>query len=104
MKVLLTTPLRQYTGEIIKDGEADLMIRIIFLRALSIGGDQDTTWTEKARQYALGLKIASSSDEVDLEVDELKILKDLVSKAFSSLLAGQVGKMLDGLPTGIMPK
>ena len=104
MKILLVVPMRSFTGEVIKDGEADLMLRSVLLSALSRGGDQNATYTEKSLQFSLGVKIASAGDEVELISDEIKMLKDITAKIFSSLIVGQVGKLLEGQLTGISPQ
>ena len=102
MKVLLTTPLRNFDGKIMKDGPGDLLLRNVLIQALSVPMPKDEpTQSVKATRFDLGVKIASSDGEVDLISDEIKILKDLVAMGYVSLIYGQVAKMLEGQPTGI---
>jgi hypothetical protein len=104
MKILLTTPLRAFTGEILKDGpESDLLLRNVLLAAVNQPREQSCTYAEMGSLFTLGVKLATT-DEVDLTSSEVELLKTQMPRRFSALVVGQVGKILDGQPTGIVPK
>lgn len=104
MRLLLIAPMRSFTGEILKDGPtSDLLLRSVLLVALSGNGEAASTCSDVAKQFALGVKVATAGDEIEIESEDAVLLKKLVSKRFSVLVSGQVGLMLDGKSTGIIP-
>ena len=51
--------------------------------------------TEKLRRYDLAMQIYKDEKE-DLSAEEIVLLKELISKVFTTLVVGQVFKALDG--------
>ena len=105
MKVLLTTPLYNFMGVVLKDGKSDLLLRNVLLAVLSTGRETDKSFDQKSKLFELGVKIVVSTDEIDLQSEEIQLLKDVIahcpSPAFSPLVVGQVGRILEGKPVGI---
>lgn len=105
MKVLLTTPLRNFDGRIMVDGPRDVIVRNVLLQVFSMPLPNDNlNQDESAKRYALGVKIASCSEsEIDLTTEEIVLLKSLVAKIHIPLVYGQIAKILENQPTGIQP-
>lgn len=102
MKVCLASPIRSFTGEILKDGASDLLLRAILLAALSRSGKTEQSLESKAKEFELGVKIATVKEDcIDLDSGEIQILKSLVNSQYSSLIVGQVSLLLEGKSTGI---
>jgi hypothetical protein len=105
MNVELSATMRTFTGETIRDGEADLLLRSVLLAALTRAGRTDQSVEEKARQFALGVKLAGCREpRVDLDSGEVQMLKGLVAQSYGSLIVGQVCLLLEGQPTGLPDK
>lgn len=101
MELLLTTPMKQFTKETLKDGEADLFLKAVLIIALTRGEIPNASLNDKANQFILGVKIGLATNMVDLTPTEIEMLQILVSKTFSSLIFGQVNLLLKGQPTGL---
>lgn len=94
--------MKTFSGTVIKDGEADLLLGVVLIGALTRAGKPEQGFESKAKQFALGVKIASARDDmVDLDSGEVQLLKEVVTAAYSPLIVGQVGLILEGKPTGI---
>ncbi len=50
---------------------------------------------EKVRRYSLALQIHNAKSEIDLSVDDVKLLKDLIADMGSPLIVGQAWNILD---------
>lgn len=51
--------------------------------------------SEKIRRYNLALQIHNAENEIDLPVDDIKLLKDLIAEVGSPLIVGQAWNILD---------
>lgn len=50
---------------------------------------------EKMQRYNLALQIHNAKSEIDLSVDDIKLLKDLIAEIGSPLIVGQAWNILD---------
>jgi len=51
--------------------------------------------TEKMRRYSLALQIHNAKSEVDISIEDVKLLKDLIAEIGSPLIVGQAWNILD---------
>lgn len=65
--------------------------------------DANLPIAKKVERFDLLLKITNKAPEVNLEAEEIALLKELMGKAFSVLAVGQILRMLEKKPTGIVP-
>lgn len=95
MKIDFEAVLKTVTGEEIKNEEGkSVTLKIIAINSLLGPTKEDLDGNEKMKRYKLAYKI-ENQQEIDLSVDELKLLKDLIGKHPSPLVVGQCWEMLD---------
>ncbi len=63
-------------------------------------GEENLSGDEKAKRYKLAVSIVDQ-DEVDLSIDEVKLIKDLVGKSPFPTIVGQAFEMLEGTKSTI---
>jgi hypothetical protein len=63
---------------------------------LTVLPDRPISAGDKARRFELALKIQSTSEPIDLSVDELSFIKGLCDSHFPPLVMGQTRRMLEG--------
>jgi hypothetical protein len=111
MKINFTTPLREFDGKVIKDGENDLTVKDIVNRSLmgAMPQQQGSSLTpdEAVKAFEIATKIMQDPEGKDLKLKPADIV--LIDKAISMctwapLVYGQVKKILDGEATGLEPK
>jgi hypothetical protein len=56
--------------------------------------DENPSGQDKVKRWALALRIHAAKD-IELTADEVKLIKDLVAKAYGPLVVGQVWSILD---------
>jgi len=59
------------------------------------GRPKELNGEEKVKRYALAMKIYKSDGLVDLEVEEIALLKKLIGRAYGPLTVGQAWEVLD---------
>jgi len=59
------------------------------------GRDKPLSSEEKFNRHNLALEIHNADDEIDLSVDDVKLLKDLVGELGTPLVVGQAWPILD---------
>lgn len=57
--------------------------------------EKNINGTEKARRYALAIDIHKSNGKVDLESEDITLIKELIAKVGSPLIVGQAYAILD---------
>jgi len=111
MKINFTTPLREFDGKVIKDGEKELTVKDIVNRSLMgvMPKQQGSGLTpdESVKAFEIATKIMRDPEGKELKLKPADIV--LIDKAISlctwaPLVYGQVKKILDGEPTGLEPK
>jgi len=61
---------------------------------LSLSENANPAGADKALRYALAMKI-HNNNPVELDLDELKLLKDLIGQSFFPLIVGQAWEILE---------
>ena len=96
MKVKVNEVLRTLDGQTMKDnvdGQAvDATVKTVIVNAVLAPVDKESG-IDKVKKYELAKKIYAS-DEVDLDEDEIKTIKDAVGKNFAPIVVGQIYELL----------
>jgi len=96
MLVKVNVPLVTLDGQTMKDnvdGQAvDATVRMAIVNAV-LSPVQNEKGVEKVRKYELAKRIYSS-DEVDLNEDEIKTIKERVGESFPPIVVGQIYELL----------
>jgi len=97
MLVKVNVPLKTMDGQVMKDanekGEAiDATLKMAIVNAV-LSPVQKESGIDKVKKYELARKVYTS-DEVDLNEDEIKLIKDRVGEIFPPIVVGQVYELL----------
>ena len=97
MLVKVNVPLKTFDGIAMKDNDGqgnaiDATIQGAIVNAILLPVEKETG-VEKVRKYELAKRIYNN-DEVDLNEDEIKLIKDCVGKGFAPIVVGQVFELL----------
>ena len=97
--MLIDTNIKLVTlqGDVMKDSDGkgdviDATFKLAVVNAI-LAPVQNESGTDKVRKYELAKKIYTS-DEVDLNEDDIKTIKDAVGKNYPPLIVGQVYDLL----------
>ena len=94
MKIEFNRELKTLDGESMKMNDKPLTLRSASVEALLIPKQGDSG-TDKAKSYALAMKIHQSNGQVDLTIDEAAELKKRIGENMTPLVVGQAWEMLD---------
>ena len=96
MKIDFNVALKNLKGETLKDKEKDLTLKDVSANAL-LGNYQDEKidGEEKLKRFLLATKIYETNGELELNIDEIKMTKDLIAKGYSTLVTGRALEILD---------
>jgi hypothetical protein len=97
MLVKVNVPLKTMDGQVMKENDGqgnaiDATLKLAIVNAL-LSPVQKESGTDKVKKYELAKKVYTS-DEVDLNEDEIKLIKDRVGEVFPPIIVGQVNEML----------
>lgn len=96
MLVKVNKPLKTIDGQMMKevvDGEAvDATVKMAIVNAV-LSPVEKESGVDKVKKYELAKRV-HTSDEVDLNEDEIKLIKDRVGEAFPPLIVGQIYELL----------
>ena len=96
MLIKVNTPLKTMDGQVMKDnvdGKAvDATVKMAIVNAV-LAPVQKESGIDKVRKYELAKKVYAS-DEVDLNEDEIKTIKDAVGENFAPIIVGQIYELL----------
>lgn len=96
MLVKINIPLTTLDGQTMKDnvdGQAvDATVRMAMVNSILAPVDKESG-IDKVTKYELAKKIYAN-DEVDLNEDEIKLIKDCVGKGFAPIVVGQIFELL----------
>ena len=73
-----------------------LVLRTVLINALmaQFENEQNLEGTKKIKRYMLAQKL-STNDSVELEAEEIAMLKDLTGKAYATVAVGGIWALLD---------
>lgn len=97
MKINFNQTLNNITGEVLKEGDKEITLKPIIINALMGSYEDEKTLSgeDKLARYELATKI-NQTEEAEITVEEASQIKKLVGKAYSTLIVGQVYKILEG--------
>jgi hypothetical protein len=99
MLIDFSQPLLDLDGNEIKTKEDDKIpytLKRTCVEALmaQYKDEGELSGTEKVKRYDLALAIYGSKEPLDLQSEDVAFIKQLIGKAFSTLVVGQTWKML----------
>lgn len=105
MKIDMTKAIKNLEGDNLNNPESKLkekeplMMRIVCVNSLltQTQDDKNIDGNEKAKRFELAMRIYTEK-EIDLNVDELKLIKDLIGKIYPPLVVGRAYQILDPKP------
>ena len=72
------------------------------VKAALLQPDEKDSADEKVTKFELMLRVSAAKDgELDLESEDITLVKKLVGKMYAPLVVGQVYRILEGKPTGL---
>ncbi len=96
MLVKVNVPLKTLDGQVMKDnvdGKAvDATLRMAIINAVLSPVERELG-IDKVKKYELA-KMVFANDEVDLNEDDIKLIKERVGEAFPPIIVGQVYDLL----------
>jgi len=96
MLVKVNVPLKTFDGQVMKDnveGEAvDATVKTAIVNAV-LAPVQNEKGVDKVKKYELAKRIYAK-DEVDLNEDDIKLIKDAVGENFAPIVVGQIYELL----------
>ena len=105
MKIDMTKPIKNLIGVNLENPNCKLpkkdplTMKIVCTNSLLTPAQEDKNidGNEKAKRFELAMRIYTE-DEIDLSIDELKLLKDLIGKLYTPLVVGRAYQILDPKP------
>jgi len=97
MLVNVNQSLKTIDGQAMKDNDGqgnaiDATIKMAIVNAI-LSPVKDESGVDKVKKYELAKKIYNS-DEVDLNEDEIKLIKERVGESFAPIVVGQIFELL----------
>lgn len=98
MRINFLVPLKALNGEEIKDGKGDVFtLRDATVVALDSMADEDKRLDpkEKYRRGNLASRIYGAKEAITIDVDELKLVKDLIGRTYGPRVIKEAWDLLD---------
>lgn len=94
--VKLTTELKNRKGEVLKEGEENVVLRDALLTAIDAGlpGDDQMEAKQKVRLFKLGQKVALQ-DEVEFTAEDTTLVLARALRIYPANVYGQIVEALD---------
>ena len=97
MKINVDETLKTLDGQIMMDNDGkgnaiEATVKMAIVNAVLSPVDKESG-VDKVKKYELAKKIYTS-DEVDLNEDDIKLIKDRVGEAFPPVIVGQIYELL----------
>ncbi|MCK4816036.1 hypothetical protein KA005_09700 [bacterium] len=96
MKINFNVALKNLEGKVLKLDGKDVTLKDVSANSL-LGNYQDEKidGNEKLRRFMLATKIYEANGELELDVDDIKLTKDLIAKGYSVLVTARAWEILD---------
>lgn len=97
MLVKVNQVLKTMDGQAMKDNDGkgnaiDATVKLAIVNAV-LSPVEKESGVDKVKKYELAKKVFNA-DEVDLNEDEIKLIKDSVGKGFAPIVVGQIFELL----------
>lgn len=102
MNINFNAPILNLDGNEITEGGEAVTLRSVAINALlatladGAGRPEQLGGTEKVRLATLAQAIHSAEDELDLEVEDVALIKERIGRAYQPLAVMQAWKLLEG--------
>lgn len=93
MKVDFTKPLHNLEGTVLEQENVPLTLKIIIVRCFLM--QQEGTTAEKLAYYELAKKIHEADGEVDITLDEAKMIQDKIGEQYTPIVIGRLNEVLN---------
>jgi len=96
MKINFNVKLKNLAGKTLKDGEKDVTLKDISINAL-LGNykDENIDGNEKLKRFILATKISEATGEIELENDDITLIKNMIAKGYSTVVTARAWQILD---------
>jgi len=96
VKINFNVGLKNLEGKTLKDKDKVLTLKDVSVNAL-LGNYQDEKidGEEKLKRFLLATKIYESKNEIELENDDVKLVKDMIAKGYSTVVTARAWQILD---------
>jgi hypothetical protein len=98
MKINFLTPLKEHSGEEIKDGKGEsFLLRDAAIVALDsmLADEKNVDPKEKYRRDYLATRIYRAKEPIALDVDDIKLVKDRIGKVYGPRIVHEAWDLLD---------
>lgn len=97
MKIKTNQELKNYEGEPLKEEGKVVFLRTLLVNALNYveSGKKALPVEDKIKAYAKSIEIMKN-DEVELNIEELALIKKNINEMYTPLIVGQVVLFLEG--------
>lgn len=95
MKIDFNVGLKNLKGEALKDTGKDLTLKDVSANALLGNYKEEIDGNEKLKRFLLATKIYEASGEIELENDDVKLVKDMIAKGYSTVVTARAWQILD---------
>ena len=97
MLVNVNQVLKTMDGQVMQDNDGqgkaiDATAKLVIVNAI-LSPVEKESGIDKVKKYELAKKVYAS-DEVDLNEDEIKLIKDRVGEGFAPIIVGQIFELL----------
>jgi hypothetical protein len=103
MKLLLNSTFKTLEGKEIPENAGNPDGKKMTLKGVCAAAllspqenDKNITGQEKAKRYLLAQEIHNSDESIDLESEDISLLKKLIGNMYTPLIVGQAYAMLEG--------
>jgi hypothetical protein len=93
MKIKLDTEFKTLKGETVMEGEGALTLKSVITGAVLMP-NENLTGKEKANRYGIAVRVEAAGKSIELEVEEVALIKEDIGKFYSALVVGQAYEML----------
>lgn len=95
MKIDVTKKLTDLKGEVLKNGEDEIVLGLVMTNSLLNESNGDSGEV-KMNKFQLSMRINKATGNVELSAEEAALIKSCVAKSYATLIMGQVWQVLDG--------
>lgn len=96
MQVDVTQRIKNYHGEVLKEGDKEVELRIVLVNALNYEDPQlkKPSAQQKMRAFILSQEVMKAEKDIDLKADDIVFIKERLLLIASTMIYGQVVQML----------
>lgn len=91
------TTIKNLDGKPLKEGDKEVTIGSLAVNALLTPYDDERNLSgeDKVKRFKLAQRIHGATGEIEIQSEEISLLKSLIAKAYTPLIVGQAYVMLE---------